>query len=82
MNILVMEDTGNKSQAIKKVLEDAGHHCNTVFCVNEFRIHISQKQYDMIIIDMAVPEKNSGTVAIENGYKAINYFLLSELYTY
>lgn len=73
MNILVMEDLGDKSQAIKKVLEGAGHTCNTVFCVNEFRIHISQKQYDMIVIDMAVPEQNSGEVEVKNGYKAIDY---------
>lgn len=73
MNILVMEDLGDKSQAIKKVLEDAGHNCNTVFCVNDFRTHVSQKQYDMIVIDLAVPEENRGEVNVDNGYKAIHY---------
>lgn len=73
MNILIMEDMGEKSQAIKKILEDLGHVCNTVFCVNDFRTHILQKQYDMVVIDMAVPEENRGTVTVENGYKAIEF---------
>lgn len=68
-----MEDIGKKSQDIKKVLEKLGHVCNTVFCVIDFRTHILQKQYDMIVIDMAVPEENGGIVTVENGYKAINY---------
>ena len=70
MNILIMEDVGAKSQAIKKILEDLGHVCNTVFCVNDFRKYILQKQYDMIVIDLAVPEENRGVATVENGYKA------------
>lgn len=73
MNVLVMEDIGAKGQAIKKVFEDKGHVCNTVYCVNDFRNHILEKQYDMIVIDMAVPEVNGGDVSVENGYSAIDY---------
>lgn len=73
MNILVMEDLGSKSQAIKRLLEDAGHTCNTIFCVSDFRKHVLQRQYDMIVIDLAVPEYDRGEVSIDNGYKAINY---------
>ncbi len=55
-NILIVEDEYVISELVKRNLELAGHKCVTVFDGSNALIEMHKKEYDLIILDVMLPE--------------------------
>lgn len=74
MNILLLDDEGNKLRYISNYLKDIGHSCDQINDISAMKSEVAKKKYDVVIIDLVVPlgveEHYNNT---QNGYSAIEY---------
>lgn len=73
MKILLLEDKGKKQQKIKSVLASNNHDVTLVCSVNDFREEVARNAYDVAIIDLYVPDKNTKPTLNTGGFNAIRY---------
>lgn len=74
MNILLLDDEGEKLRYISKYLKSIGHNCEQVNDIAMMKNEVSKKKYDVVIIDLVVPiEDEEDYDDKENGFIAIEY---------
>lgn len=73
MKVLLLEDTGEKQQEIKRALEEEGHSVQLSLSVSDFRKDIKKEEYDLALIDLFVPQENTKQIDEDGGYQAIQY---------
>ncbi len=73
MNILIVENSGKKAQEFNRFFTELNHHSDQVFSVESMRKKVAKKLYDLIIIDLHIPETDAGNVDENGGFNVINY---------
>ena len=72
MNILLLEDEGEKSRYVFCFLKELGYKCTKVDNIESMKESVSQHKYDVVIIDLFVPIEYEIEFQ-DNGYQAISY---------
>ncbi len=65
MEILLVEDNKRLSEAICEILRDSGYSTDAVFDGDEAVFYATQHDYDVIVLDVMLPEKNGLEVVSE-----------------
>lgn len=74
MNILLLNDEGDKLRYISNYLVGLGHECEQVNDVNSMKNRVTRKNYDVVIIDLQVPMGDEEQYDdVLNGFAAIDY---------
>lgn len=73
MNILIVENSGTKAQTLTLFFKDLNHKYEQVFSVEAMRQKVAEQFFDLIVIDLHIPEKDAGRVDEAGGFKVINY---------
>ena len=74
MNILLLDDEGDKLRYISNYLKEIGHNCEQINDVAAMKYKVAIKKYDVIIIDLVVPLADEEEYEDkQNGYIAIEY---------
>ncbi len=56
LNILVADDNGTNRKVLSKILQRAGHRVDAVINGEESLDHLEENQYDLMILDMHMPD--------------------------
>lgn len=74
MNILLLDDEGDKLRFISNYLEGIGHNCEQANDVTSMKNKVARKRYDVVIVDLVVPLANEEQYEDKhNGYLAVDY---------
>lgn len=73
MNILIVENSGKKAQDFSSFFAELKQQYDQVFSVDAMRKKVATKFYDLVIIDLHIPEADAGKVDEKGGFKVINY---------
>lgn len=73
MNILIVENSGKKAQDFSKFFTGLNHQYEQVFSVAAMRKKVARQPYDLVVIDLHIPETDAGQVDENGGFKVINY---------
>lgn len=75
MNILLLDDEGDKLRYISSCVKHLGHNCEQCNDVMALTYAVARKKYDVVIIDLVVPYDDSDEdyEDKQHGYKAIEY---------
>ncbi len=73
MNILIVENSGKKAQDFSSFFAELKQQYEQVFSVDAMRKKVATKFYDLVIIDLHIPEADAGKVDEKGGFKVINY---------
>lgn len=74
MNILLLDDEGEKLRYISNYLKYLGHNCEQCNDIRALKHKVARKKYDVVIIDLVVPYSDEEDYEDkQNGYKAIEY---------
>lgn len=74
MNILLLDDEGDKLRYISNYLKEIGHSCDQVNDISAMKNEVARKKFDVVIIDLVVPLGNEEHYKDrQNGYSAIEY---------
>lgn len=74
MNILLLDDEGTKLRYISNYLKNMGHNCEQINDVVSMEFEVTQKKFDVVIIDLVVPLSDEEQYEDkQNGYIAIEY---------
>ena len=73
MKILIVEDKDAKGQQVLNLLQEQGHCCHHAFCKNDAMAKVREKQYDVIILDLKIPDHNGEKESVDNGIMFIQF---------
>lgn len=75
MNILLLDDEGDKLRYISNYLDSIGHKCEQCNDFMAMKRAVARKKYDVIIVDLVVPydAEDENYEDKQNGYIAIEY---------
>lgn len=74
MNILLLDDEGDKLRYISNYLKSIGHSCEQVNDIAAVKNEVARKKFDVVIIDLVVPLADEEQYEdVQNGYSAIDY---------
>ena len=74
MNILLLDDEGEKLRYVSHYLKYLGHNCKQCNDIMTLKDEVARKKYDIIIIDLVVPYSDEKEYTDkQNGYRAIEY---------
>lgn len=73
MKILIIEDEDEKGRQVLHLLQGQGHVCRHVFCKKDAMTEVQQKHYDVVILDLKIPDQNEGTESTDNGLMFIQF---------
>lgn len=73
MKILIVEDEDEKGRQVMHLLQEQGHFCRHVFCKEDAMNEVQQLNYDVIILDLKIPDKNDGAESTDKGIMFIQF---------
>lgn len=73
MRALVLENESHKAQEIMDVLQSSGHQGSVFLCMEDAKNEIHKKKYDVIIVDLKIPQKHNQTEDTKYGIDFIQY---------
>lgn len=74
MNILLLDDEGDKLRYISNYLKSIGHSCEQVNDIAAMKNEVARKKFDVVIIDLVVPLADEEQYEdAQNGYSAVDY---------
>lgn len=77
MKILIIEDKDAKGQQIMNILQEQGHQCSHVFCQKDAQLQVQQQHFDVIVLDLNIPNHNGEIESTENGLLFIQFIFNS-----
>lgn len=73
MNILVLEDEGDKGQEIMQILQENKYPAKHKFCTDDIKRELQRTKYDIVILDLKVPKMNGQKKDITFGLELVQY---------
>lgn len=76
MNILLLDDEGDKLRYISNYIKFLGYDCEQCTDITSLKLAVARKKYDVIIVDLVVPYSTEDEEDYENkqnGYEVIEY---------
>lgn len=74
MNILLLDDEGDKLRYISNYLKEIKHECDQVNDITALKDKVARKKYDVVIVDLVIPLSDEEQYEdVLNGYLAIEY---------
>ena len=75
MKILIVEDDIQKAQEVMKFVEDNGHKYKHIVASSELKNEIKNSKYDIIIVDIVIPDRPSEPKNENGGLYAIQHIM-------